>query len=341
VRRLRLQYLSGPRRGDELIFSGPRVRIGRSRDNSLVLTESDAPASSGRHAEAVRENGGWWVVDAGSTNGTYVNGARVQRARLAPGDRLAFGDDQFGVARDGRSIRLAAAAAIVLVALVAGVTYATRRRTPITAEQVASTAARSVYAIAVESGGTRSIVGTAFAVDGGLLATNAHVAQALPRQPRAALAIRGDTYDVSRIAGVTLHPDWTPGSIRADAALLRVEGGAAVVPLALADQAAFLRQRRGTSLTSFGFPAVSTDTRRPRGRLSMDIVGDVRGEYVEADLAIAPGASGSPVFDDEGRVVALVAGGDFVKGVNGALVPSGSHANWAITIERVRELLRR
>jgi S1-C subfamily serine protease len=352
VRRLRLRHLSGPRRGDELIFSGPRVRIGRSRDNSLILTESDAPASSGRHAEAVCEGGAWWIVDAGSTNGTYVNGTRIQRRRLAPGDRLAFGDDQFLVDRDGRSVWLAVAAAVVLVALVAGVTYATRRRAPASTAQIASTAARSVYAIAVESGGTRSIVGTAFAVDGGLLATNAHVADAVARrldvaaaapqpQPGAAVAIRGDTYEVSRITGVTLHPDWKAGSIRADAALLRIDGGVETVPLTLADGAAFQRLQRGRSLTSFGFPAVSTDARRPRGRISMDIVGDVRGEYLEAGLAIAPGTSGSPVFDDEGRVVAVVAGGDFVKGANGALMPSGSQANWAISVERVRELLKR
>ena len=304
--------LGGPRRGDELIFSGPRVRIGRSRDNTLILTESDAPSSSGRHAEAVCEGGAWWVVDSGLTNGTYVNGARIQRQRLAPGDRLALGEDQFVVAPDGRSMWLAAAAAVVLVALVAGVTYATRRRTPIAAEQVASAAVRSVYAVVLESGGTRSIVGTAFAVDGGLLATNAHVADAVARaaqdvarrrqpseaaqdgarqpsdgaheatqrlQPSAvALAIRGDTFDVSRIVGVTLHPDWKPGSIRADAALLRVQGGAPVVPLTVADGSAFLRLRRGTPVMAFGFPAVSTDAQRPRGRLSMDIVGDVRGE---------------------------------------------------------------
>ena len=78
MRPLRLRYLSGPRRGDELIFSGPRVRIGRSRDNTLLLTESESPASSGRHAEALLEGGVWWIVDCGSTNGTYVNGTRVE-----------------------------------------------------------------------------------------------------------------------------------------------------------------------------------------------------------------------------------------------------------------------
>jgi len=146
---------------------------------------------------------------------------------------------------------------------------------------------------------------------------------------------------VSRIVGITLHPDWQKGSMRADAAVLRLENNANVVPLTLATNATFERLRRGMSLASFGFPAVSTDAQHPRGRLSVDVVGDVRGEYLQAGLAIAPGTSGSPVFDDHGAVIAMVAGGDFVKGANGAYVPSGSQANWAISVERVRELLRK
>jgi V8-like Glu-specific endopeptidase len=337
-----LRYLSGPRRGDELIFSGPRVRIGRSRDNTLILTESDTPASSGRHAEALVDGGVWWIHDSGSTNGTYVNGTKVERHELRPGDLLAFGDDQFIVDGGGRTAWLTAAAVVVLIGVVASVMYATRTRAALPYARIAAVAAQSVYAVAIESDGKRSIVGTAFAVEQDALATNAHVANLLRERGAVAshaLAIRGDTYEVSRITAVTIHPDWQPGSLRADAAVLRLEHGATLVPLQLAGDAAFKRLQRGTSLVSFGFPAISTDAQQPRGRVSVDVVGDVRGEYVQAGLAIAPGTSGSPVFDDEGSVVALVAGGDFVKGANGALVPTGSQANWAVNVERIRELL--
>jgi hypothetical protein len=364
-----LRYLSGPRRGDELIFSGPRVRIGRSRDNTLILTESDTPTSSGRHAEALVDDGTWWILDAGSTNGTYVNGAKVERHALRSGDLLAFGDDQFIVGGSRRPLWLTVVAIVLLLAVVASVGYATRRRATPSSERIAAAAAQSVYAVAIESGGRRSIVGTAFAVDAGLLATNAHVANLLRERGAVAddsgvragasgaradasgarafqasgairaLAIRGDTYEVSRITGVTIHPDWQHGSLRADAGVLRLERGATLVPLALAGDAAFARLRRGTALVSFGFPAISTDPQQPRGRVSVDVVGDVRGEYVQAGLAIAPGTSGSPVFDDEGLVIALVVGGDFVKDADGRLLPSGSQANWAISVERIRELL--
>ncbi len=350
MRPLRLRYLSGPRRGDELSFSGPRVRIGRSRDNALILAESDAPSSSARHAEAFVDGGVWWIHDSGSTNGTYVNGAKVERHALRAGDLLAFGDDQFSVRGSDRTVWLTAGAVAVLLGVIASVLYATRTRAALPYARIAAVAAQSVYAVAIENDGKRSIVGTAFAVDRDVLATNAHVANLLRERgalasegaqvdtsgARAfqasgtvrALAIRGDTYEVGRI-------------IRADAAVLRRERGATTfVPLPLADDAAFKRLQRGTPLVSFGFPAVSTDAQRPRGRVSVDVVGDVRGEYVQAGLAIAPGTSGSPVFDDEGLVVAVVAGGDFVKGADGRLLPSGSQANWAISVERIREVLR-
>ena len=321
------------------MFSGPRVRIGRSRDNSLVLTESDAPASSARHAEATIENGSWWIIDVGSTNGTFVNGSRVERRRLAIGDRLAFGDDQFIVAGSPRIVAPALVAGILLIAVVVAGTYAARRRAGMSREQIAAAAAQSVYAVEIDVNGARSIVGTAFAVEGDLLATNAHVAKALGVEPAAAIAVRSDTFEVARILDVTMHPAWTPGSLRADAALLRVKTAVLLAPVRLATGAEFKRLQRGTSLVSFGFPAVSTDPERPRGRLSVDIVGDVRGEYLQAGLAIAPGTRGSPIFDDAGAVVAMVAAGDFVKSANGTLTPTGSQANWAISVERIRELL--
>jgi hypothetical protein len=247
VRRLRLRYEGGPRRGDELIFSGPRVRIGRSRTNSLVLTETDTPSSSGRHAEALLERGAWWIVDSGSTNGTFVNGAPVQRCRLRAGDVLAFGDDRFLVS-SGRRVWPAIAVTAVL-AVAAAVGYGAYRRTPIPFERIGAIAARSVYAVAIDGSGGRSIVGTAFAVDAdGLLATNAHIVDLLRQRGTLAkdsavraIAIHGDTYEVQRIVAATADSSWQPGSLRGDVGILRLERGTAIVPLVLAGAAAFAR----------------------------------------------------------------------------------------------------
>ncbi len=346
MRPLRLRCLSGPRRGQEFSSSGPRIRIGRSRDNDIILVESESPPSSARHAEALIERGAWWIVDAGSTNGTYVNGVAVDRRRLKTGDVLTFGADQFVVAGGRRAVWLALAAVAALAVAGAGA-YTARKRSPVGFEQIAAAAAQSVYAVAIEDNGRRSIIGTAFAVDpGGTLATNAHIADALRRQDALsgdrtskAVAVRGDTFDVRRIVAVTVHPDWRTGSLRADAALLQLDAGASLAPLTIADQQRFEQLQRGMSLASFGFPAVSTDPQKPRGRLAVDVVGDVRGEFVEANLAIAPGTSGSPVFDYMGAVVAMVTSGDFVVGEDSVLRPSGTAANWAISAVRIRELL--
>jgi hypothetical protein len=124
-----LRCVSGPRRGQEFISSGPRIRIGRSRDNDIILVESESPPSSGRHAEALAERGAWWIVDAGSTNGTYVNGVAVDRRRLKTGDVLTFGDDQFVVAGSRGPLWLALAA-VAALAVAGAAAYTTRKRAP-------------------------------------------------------------------------------------------------------------------------------------------------------------------------------------------------------------------
>lgn len=351
---LRLRSLNGPRRGQEFVFSGPRVRIGRSRDNDLVLPERDTPESSAHHAEALLDDAGtWWIVDVGSSNGTRVNDVFVARHALTSGDQLILGNEMFRVAF-GAPRRWAAAAVIVaataLVAIIAVLLIRQRARSAF--EEVAAAAARSVFLVAVEQDGRRAVVGTAFAVgEDGWLATNAHIAAALQKQaavhpalaaaPRRAVAVASDTYDTRQIVAVRIHDDWRAGSLRNDVALIRVDAGRPLVTLPLADETAVASLRRGTPIAAFGFPAVSTDAEKPRGRLSVDVVGDVRGDYLEVGLGVAPGTSGSPVLDESGTVVGIVAGGDFVDEASGAPRPSGSLVNWAVSVNVVRQLLAR
>ncbi len=70
-------------------FEGPQVSIGRVRSNDLVLASSTV---SSKHARLYKENGAWLVADEHSTNGTLVNGARVERpTAVADGDELVVG----------------------------------------------------------------------------------------------------------------------------------------------------------------------------------------------------------------------------------------------------------
>jgi pSer/pThr/pTyr-binding forkhead associated (FHA) protein len=63
--------------------------LGRDAGNDIVLNDE---AASARHAVLEFADGQWWVEDAGSTNGTIVNGQVVRsRERLQFGDELGIG----------------------------------------------------------------------------------------------------------------------------------------------------------------------------------------------------------------------------------------------------------
>jgi len=69
-------------------LSGRTVVLGRSRDCDIPL---DDPNVSRRHAEVRKEEGAYWIVDLGSTNGVTLNGKRVNRAKLEPEDAILVG----------------------------------------------------------------------------------------------------------------------------------------------------------------------------------------------------------------------------------------------------------
>jgi hypothetical protein len=71
--------------------AGP-VLIGRSRRCDFVIRD---PSVSRRHALLIRGDDGWTLYDLGSTNGTRINGWRVERATLRPGDELELGGSRF------------------------------------------------------------------------------------------------------------------------------------------------------------------------------------------------------------------------------------------------------
>src|SRR4051812_29159906 len=63
--------------------------IGSGEDCDLVV---DSPTVSGRHCRLTREADGFVLEDLGSTNGTYVNGARIaRRMRVTPADAVTLG----------------------------------------------------------------------------------------------------------------------------------------------------------------------------------------------------------------------------------------------------------
>lgn len=70
--------------------------IGRGMDCDIILTD---PLCSRVHAIIVREDEGWWIRDAQSRNSTYVNGQKIDEARLAEGTVIRVGSTEFSFHR--------------------------------------------------------------------------------------------------------------------------------------------------------------------------------------------------------------------------------------------------
>jgi len=85
-----LSIESGPDAGHTHRATDHAVRMGRSPDNDVILRD---PATSGHHARLERRGEKFWVVDLGSTNGTFVNGESIQEKQLSTGDRVTIGQN--------------------------------------------------------------------------------------------------------------------------------------------------------------------------------------------------------------------------------------------------------
>ncbi len=107
--------LRDERHGRDLVPSAERARFGRDPDLEFPCDPDDDVVSS-LHALVRREaDGAWWLEDAGSTNGTWLNGRRVgPPERLRTGDRFTLGQrgPAFGVRIPGELGRTRPEAAV-------------------------------------------------------------------------------------------------------------------------------------------------------------------------------------------------------------------------------------
>jgi hypothetical protein len=84
-----LRFISGKYQGGEFpIAVDKQILIGRSSDLDMVLVEDMV---SRKHARIAMQTDQIWIEDLGSTNGTFVNGEKIKRARLKEGDRVLIG----------------------------------------------------------------------------------------------------------------------------------------------------------------------------------------------------------------------------------------------------------
>ena len=81
---------SGPTVGAMYPLEGDLITIGRDSTNTIQINDAEI---SRRHALLEFQGGKYVIKDAGSTNGTHVNGQRLAAAYvLKPGDVVSFGE---------------------------------------------------------------------------------------------------------------------------------------------------------------------------------------------------------------------------------------------------------
>jgi pSer/pThr/pTyr-binding forkhead associated (FHA) protein/soluble lytic murein transglycosylase-like protein len=88
---IRLQHLSGSLKGQTSASGKTTVRIGRATDCDVRFDAAKDPKVSSHHAEFLYEDGQWFVVDIGSTNGTIIDGQKVGKQRLRQGEEVQIG----------------------------------------------------------------------------------------------------------------------------------------------------------------------------------------------------------------------------------------------------------
>lgn len=83
----------GARPGSTLLLDETaETRIGRDTECDLVLLD---PLCSRVHAVILHDEDGWWLRDSSSRNGSYVNGQKIDEARLVDGSVLRVGTTEF------------------------------------------------------------------------------------------------------------------------------------------------------------------------------------------------------------------------------------------------------
>ena len=87
--------LKGEELGDALIVPG-RFIIGRTSDNDMQV---DSKFVSRHHAQLISSPEGSVLEDLNSTNGVYLNGKRVRRHKLSPGDVIKIGTHELVYSR--------------------------------------------------------------------------------------------------------------------------------------------------------------------------------------------------------------------------------------------------
>ena len=79
----------GPLKGARFPVERPVIHIGRSAENDVRIADDSV---SGAHATLLRRGSVWHLIDLASTNGTFLDGRRIEGEAIIQGSaELRFG----------------------------------------------------------------------------------------------------------------------------------------------------------------------------------------------------------------------------------------------------------
>lgn len=94
ARVIALQFQTGPLQGQRLSVPQATAIIGRGSQAAIPINDSSV---SRQHAQIYEDSKGWIIQDLESQTGTFVNGRRMTRVRIGPGDQIKLGNSTFTI----------------------------------------------------------------------------------------------------------------------------------------------------------------------------------------------------------------------------------------------------
>jgi 2-alkenal reductase len=368
-----LSIVTGDQAGTSVPLGDEPLAIGRGTDAGLVLRD---PNVSRRHAELrARGDGTVELRDAGSANGTFVDGERVGQAILHGGEQLQMGDTVMRVVgargvpvesgrptdsmvlraiRDSSFIRTLRGDSAIHRLVIAPELRRTRHLT-LAALGVALAAVAGVAAFVLSSGGNKVQDAVASVQPSTVLVVPERDGQPNGNgsgwvyDARRGLIVTnahvigdGETFKVS--VGRTLVPAQVVGVAPCDdLAVLRVPVTAGLQSTPLGSQRDL---KLGDTVVAVGYP--QNGSANAELTSTAGVVSVVRTTYseqaldipsypnvVQTDAAINPGSSGGPLVDLAGRLVGVNSAGRTTN-LNGRTVQGQSYA---VGVDRVRQVV--
>ncbi len=354
----------------EIARNGPRLRIQRVASVLPGTLKPDSPEAKKKKFQPVGRIAGETVAAARTGRRIAIAGVTLLLLACAVGGAWAWRYEQslaeIRRQRNAEIDRLVAEQAIIRREV--------EQRPPGDALRTALTAAAgSVFLVGLERAGEGFVpLGTAWTAAQGKLATNAHVAQGLQTGQKSgsrAIARRtGPAGEPLDIYAIDIHPafeQWTEilsqqsvrtGSREAEANLVAV-GDVAILTLSGGDSGAALPMAAaddpispGDPVGYIGFPMEGISAVPTRQTVIGHITAatdpffeEARGAsalLVHMNAPGAGGASGSPIINERGRVIAMLSAGSMIAldaGSRTARVPTGFTYGQSVVL--IREML--